>query len=220
MRRQGLKPPGAFVRLSEAYRQQPSRWGPLLTTVIILCLVSFIHWAGGHLNPYQVRILNLIGINIGLGLSLNLINGFTGQFCLGHAGFMAVGAYTATLLMMPPAVKQMNFFMVPLVAPLRQVELPFLAALLLGGLLSALMGVFIGAPVLRLRGDYLAIATLGFSEIIRIVITNIRSVTNGALGLKGIPAYTDLWWSWGFALLTLVVVSRLIHSTMGWRLKP
>ncbi|NLC15270.1 MAG: branched-chain amino acid ABC transporter permease [Firmicutes bacterium] len=219
MRRQGLKPPGAFVRLSEAYRQQPSRWGPLLTTVIILCLVSFIHWAGGHLNPYQVRILNLIGINIGLGLSLNLINGFTGQFCLGHAGFMAVGAYTATLLMMPPAVKQMNFFMVPLVAPLRQVELPFLAALLLGGLLSALMGVFIGAPVLRLRGDYLAIATLGFSEIIRIVITNIRSVTNGALGLKGIPAYTDLWWSWGFALLTLVVVSRLIHSSYGLAFK-
>ncbi|MGI6621421.1 MAG: branched-chain amino acid ABC transporter permease [Bacillota bacterium] len=219
MRRQGLKPPGAFVRLPEAYRQQPSRWGPLLTTVIILCLVSFIHWAGGHLNPYQVRILNLIGINIGLGLSLNLINGFTGQFCLGHAGFMAVGAYTATLLMMPPAVKQMNFFMVPLVAPLRQVELPFLAALLLGGLLSALMGVFIGAPVLRLRGDYLAIATLGFSEIIRIVITNIRSVTNGALGLKGIPAYTDLWWSWGFALLTLVVVSRLIHSSYGLAFK-
>jgi branched-chain amino acid transport system permease protein len=121
--------------------------------------------------------------------------------------------------MMPPAVKQMNFFMVPLVAPLRQVELPFLAALLLGGLLSALMGVFIGAPVLRLRGDYLAIATLGFSEIIRIVITNIRSVTNGALGLKGIPAYTDLWWSWGFALLTLVVVSRLIHSSYGLAFK-
>ncbi|HHY37059.1 MAG TPA: branched-chain amino acid ABC transporter permease, partial [Firmicutes bacterium] len=206
---------GFYSLVAKAYRREPNRWGPILTGAVILCLLVFLYWAGGNLNPYQVRILNLIGINIGLGLSLNLINGFTGQFSLGHAGFMAVGAYTTTLLMMPPAVKQMNFFMVPLVSPLDQIQLPFLAALLLGGLLSALMGFLIGAPVLRLRGDYLAIATLGFSEIIRIVITNIRSVTNGALGLKAIPAYTNLWWSWGFALLTLFVVSRLINSSYG-----
>ncbi|HHW91541.1 MAG TPA: branched-chain amino acid ABC transporter permease [Firmicutes bacterium] len=215
MGRIALQPPGFYSTVAKAYRKQPNRWGLLLTGGVILSLVLFIYWAGGHFNPYQVRILNLIGINIGLGLSLNLINGFTGQFSLGHAGFMAVGAYTTTLLMMPPAIKQMNFFMMPLVSPLDQIQLPFLAALLLGGLLSALMGVLIGAPVLRLRGDYLAIATLGFSEIIRIVITNIRSVTNGALGLKGIPAYTNLWWSWGFALLTIFVMTRLIHSSYG-----
>lgn len=206
---------GLYSLVAAAYRREPKRWGPMLTGAVILCLLLFIYWAGRNFNPYQVRILNLIGINIGLGLSLNLINGFTGQFSLGHAGFMAVGAYTTTLLMMPPAVKQMNFFMVPLVSPLDQIQLPFLAALLLGGLLSALMGFLIGAPVLRLRGDYLAIATLGFSEIIRIVITNIRSVTNGALGLKAIPAYTNLWWSWGFALLTIFVITRLIHSSYG-----
>lgn len=219
MRKMRLKPPAFWNSLAEAYCRNPARYRGLLTAGMVGCLALFLHWAGSHLNPYPVRILNLIAINIGLGLSMNLINGFTGQFSIGHAGFMAVGAYTTTLLMMPPAVKQMNFFMVPLIAPLRQVELPFIVSLLSGGLLSALIAVLIGAPVLRLKGDYLAIATLGFSEIIRIVIVNMRSLTNGALGLKGIPPYTNLWWSWGFALSTLFVISRLIHSSYGLALK-
>jgi branched-chain amino acid transport system permease protein len=170
-------------------------------------------------DPYTVRVMNLCAINIGLALSLNLINGFTGQFSLGHAGFMAVGAYTAALLIMAPAAKKMNFFMVPLMPPLDQIQLPFLVGLVAAGLVAALFGLAIGAPVLRLKGDYLAIATLGFAEIIRVVIVNMRSLTNGALGLKNIPGHTNLGWTTIYAGLTVLLLVRLVGSSYGRALK-
>jgi branched-chain amino acid transport system permease protein len=139
----------------------------------------------------------------------------TGQFSLGHAGFMAIGAYTTALLTMPAAVKKQIFYLAPIVEPLRDVALPFFPALLLGGLFAAIIGFMIGAPALRLKGDYLAIATLGFSEIIRIVITNLQSITNGALGLKRIPPATNLWWSYGSAVVTTVIMALLINSSYG-----
>ncbi|MDI3522781.1 MAG: branched-chain amino acid transport system permease protein, partial [Bacillota bacterium] len=163
-----------------------------LTAGTGLLFIAVLAWADSGFfgllkawDAYTVRIFNLCGINIGLALALNLVNGFTGQFSLGHAGFMAVGAYTAALLIMPPAVKQLNFFMVPLVPALAGIKLPFAVGILAGGLMSAGFGFLIGAPVLSLRGDYLAIATLGFAEIIRVVIVNVKPLTNGALGLKG-----------------------------------
>ncbi|HHY70100.1 MAG TPA: branched-chain amino acid ABC transporter permease, partial [Thermoanaerobacterales bacterium] len=106
-----------------------------------------------------MRILNLCAINAVLALSLNLTNGFTGLFSLGTAGFMAVGAYTSALLTMPPSVKTMNFFMQPINPILLDINVHFLFALLIAGILSAFIGFLIGAPVLKLRGDYLAIAT-------------------------------------------------------------
>src|SRR5690554_4173098 len=169
------------------------------------------------LDSYKVRILNLCFIYVTLGLSMNLINGFTGLFSLGHAGFMAVGAYTVALLTMPIPMKEMNFFFQPIVPWLANVEVGFLPALLAAGLISAFLGVLIGAPVLRLRDDYLAIATLGFAEIIRVVFTNTQSLTNGALGLKGIPNYTNTWWSWGVAFFTIWFVSFLIRGSYGDR---
>lgn len=197
-----------------------------LTLYALILLVAVLAWADGGffglLRPwdaYTVRIMNLCAINIGLGLALNLVNGFTGQFSLGHAGFMAVGAYTTALLIMPPAVKQMNFFMVPLLPPLAAIQVPFIVGVLAGGLVSAVFGFLIGAPVLRLRGDYLAVATLGFAEIIRVVIVNLKPLTNGALGLKGIPGYTDLWWSSAYAGLTVWLMVRLIGGSYGRALK-
>jgi len=130
-------------------------------------------------------------------------------------GFMAVGAYATALLTMPIATKQMNFFLVPLISPLDKIVWPFLPALLLGGLLSAFVAFLIGAPVLRLKGDYLAIATLGFAEIIRVIFTNTQSITNGALGLKGIPGTTNLWWTFGIALFTIFIMVSLINSSYG-----
>lgn len=196
------------------------------TLAALIALVLLLAWAQtglfGLLSPwdaYTVRILNLCAINVGLGLALNLVNGFTGQFSLGHAGFMAVGAYVAALLIMPPTVKQMNFFMVPLVPALRSIELPFVAGILAGGAASAFLGFLIGAPVLRLRGDYLAVATLGFAEIIRVLIVNLKALTNGALGLKGIPGYTNLWWSFGYAAFTTWLMVKLIGSSYGRALK-
>lgn len=190
-----------------------------LTLISILFLCLFLNYADKNFNAYQVRVLNLCAIYTVLGLSMNLINGFTGLFSLGHAGFMAVGAYTCALLTMPVAVKDQNFFLAPINEALRTLILPFPAALLVGGLFAALIAFLIGAPVLRLKGDYLGITTLGFAEIIRIVITNLQTITNGAIGFKGIPAKTNLWWSFGIAAFTTIFLFWLIRSSYGRALK-
>lgn len=191
----------------------------ILTGMAVLLLILFLYYADSHFDIYIVRILNVCAIYTILGLSMNLINGFTGLFSLGHAGFMAVGAYATALLTMPADVKQQIFYMVPIIKPLDVMVLPFPLALLSGGILAALAGYLIGAPALRLKGDYLAIATLGFAEIIRVVFTNTQSITNGALGLKGIPAITNLWWSFGTTLVTLIVLVSIINSSFGRALK-
>lgn len=191
----------------------------ILTLVAIILVFAFVFFADNFLDSYQVRILNLCAIYVILALSMNLANGFTGLFTLGHAGFMAVGAYTTALLTMSPMIKSQNFFMAPLIKPLDTFSLPFLPSLLIAGVLSAVVGYLISAPVLRLKGDYLAIATLGFAEIIRVIFTNTQSLTNGALGLKGIPESTNLWWSFGLGVATVVLIASLINSSYGRALK-
>lgn len=190
-----------------------------LNIAAILLLFVFVAIARKTLDSYLMRILNLCAIYTILGLSMNLIIGFTGLFSLGQAGFMAIGAYVTALLAMPLAQKQANFFLAPLIAPLDKIVLPFLPSLIIGGLMAALLAFLIGAPALRLKGDYLAIATLGFSEIIRVVITNAQNVTNGALGLKGIPSTVNLWWTFGAAVVTIIVLNTLINSSYGRALK-
>lgn len=191
------------------------------TTKTVLNLASlalfalFLLWAQNNLDDYKIRIINLCAINIILGVSLNLIYGFNGQFSLGHAGFMAVGAYTAALLTMSVAQKQANFFMTPLISPLDKIQWPFLPSLVAAGVVAGIFGFLIGAPALRLRGDYLGIATLGFAEIIRVVFNNVQWLTNGALGLKGIPGYTNVWWSWGIAVFAIWLVVRLLGTGHG-----
>ncbi len=187
----------------------------LLTVITIFVLFALVYLADQTLDPYKMRILNLCAIYVVLGLSMNLINGFTGLFSLGHAGFMAVGAYTTAILTMPDVVKGQNFFMAPMMKPLDTAHVPFFLALLISGILAGVVGYLIGAPALRLRGDYLAIATLGFAEIIRVVFTNMQSVTNGALGLKGIPVSANIWWTFGVALVTVLVIGSLINSSYG-----
>ncbi|MGI6550893.1 MAG: branched-chain amino acid ABC transporter permease [Syntrophomonadales bacterium] len=190
-----------------------------LDLAAIVVVVIFLYWAQSSWDSYSLTILRLVGINLILGLSMNLINGFTGQFSLGHAGFMAVGAYTVALLTMPVAVKQMNFFMVPQAPFLANIVWPYLPSMLMAGLMAAIFGLIIGIPVLRLRGDYLAIATLGFAEVIRVVIVNIKPITNGALGLKAIPTFSSLWWIWGTAIVTVLLMKRLVNSSYGLALK-
>ena len=191
----------------------------LYTGISLLLFVIFTFWADKNWDPYKMRIFILCGIYVILALSLNLINGFTGQFSLGTAGFMAVGAYTSALLTMSPEMKEMAFFLEPLIWPLSKIQIPFFPALIIAGLVSAIAGFLIAFPVLRLRGDYLAIATLGFSEILRTLIINAQRVTNGALGLKGIPKYTSVYWSWGLALLTVLLMVNLVKSSYGRALK-
>ena len=190
-----------------------------LSVATVFAFFLFIAYAQGNFDAYILRIMNVAAIYVILGVSLNLINGFTGQFSLGHAGFMAIGAYTSALLYMSPELKAMNFFIKPLIWPLNQIQIPFFPALLIGGLLAAGAGFLVGAPCMRVKGDYLAIVTYGFSEIIRVLFNNLQSVTNGPLGLKGLPTYTNLWWSWGLAIFTIFFVKRLIDSSYGRALK-
>lgn len=165
-----------------------------------------------YLNPYILLILLTIGINLVMATSLNLIIGYTGQFNLGHAGFMAIGAYAAAAF---------SFFAGPVLA-IHLTWMPvwlsqgvlFAVALFLGGLAAALSGVLIGLPTLRLRGDYLAIATLGFGEIVQVVITNMK-VIGGATGFSDIPEYSNFFWIFLFAGLTLWVVGRMTRSAKG-----
>jgi branched-chain amino acid transport system permease protein len=164
-------------------------------------------------------VLNLSAIYIVLALSLNLVNGFTGLFSLGHAGFMAVGAYTCALLTLSPEQKELNFFLEPIAPWLAHLTLPFVPALLVAGLVAALLGFLVGAPVLRLKDDYLAIATLGFAEIIRVVLTNTQRITNGALGLKGLPRFATTWVVWGCAALATAFMVLLVRSSYGRALK-
>ena len=191
----------------------------LLSISFILLIIIFIIIANRNFDSYVIRILNLCAIYIILGVSLNLINGFTGQFSLGHAGFMAIGAYSSALLYMSPELKEVNFFITPLIWPLSVIQIPFVFSLIIAGLVSAGVGFLVGVPCLRLKGDYLAIVTFGFSEIIRVIFNNLQNVTNGPIGLKGLPIYTNLWWSFGIAILTVLVVKNLINSSYGRALK-
>jgi len=165
-------------------------------------------------NPYIMQVIVLCGINIILAVSLNLINGFTGQFSIGHAGFMALGAYgSAMFTLQVGQAWQQRLMTAGLPEPLAAAP-ALLTALLIGGLIAAVAGYLVGLPSLRLRGDYLAIVTLGFGEIIRVLILNI-DVVGGARGLPGIPAWVNLFWI-GLGVVGVVLVSRhLAGSTHG-----
>ncbi|MEQ1832464.1 MAG: branched-chain amino acid ABC transporter permease [Candidatus Eisenbacteria bacterium] len=183
--------------------------GPLVT---ILALVALNVLLPRVVNPYHFQVLMLIGINVVLAVSLNLVNGFTGQFSIGHAGFMAVGAYASamfTLKLGQPMVNSLHG--VPL--PVAQ-GIALLLALIAGGLLAAAAGWLVGLPSLRLRGDYLAIVTLGFGEIIRVVILNVDAI-GGARGLPGIPQYSTFFWVFGAAVAVIMLARNMAHSTHG-----
>jgi branched-chain amino acid transport system permease protein len=188
----------------------------VLTIALLLGVCGLLYFARDYLSVFQVRILNLAAIYAILGLSLNLVIGFTGMFSLGHSGFMCIGAYTAAILTMSPASKELIYYMEPILPSLAKVEWPIFPAILMAGVIAALFGVLIGFPALRLRDDYLAIATLGFAEIIRIVVTNTVPITNGSLGLKNIPSINNIWVYWGSAIITLIILMRIINSSWGY----
>lgn len=167
------------------------RW--LLLAVAASFAISYF---SARFNQYYLGLAIDVGINIILAVSLNLINGHTGQFSLGHAGFMAVGGFAAAKLTM---LTSDAFF------PL---------AMLLGGAVAALAGLIVGIPSLRVRGDYLAIVTLGFGEIIRVIFQN-SEFFGAATGLTGIPPLTTLCWTWSLAAVVVYIIASLVNSTYG-----
>jgi branched-chain amino acid transport system permease protein len=178
---------------------------------------------GFGLPYYYAEIINLTGISIILAVSLNLITGFTGQFSIGHAGFMAVGAY-ASVFMTVYYSEGLEQWLTSIVGATLAQSLVFLLVIIFGALVAAVAGLIVGIPSLRLRGDYLAIVTLGFAEIIRIIILNIDRV-GGATGFRGrvppwdgrliIPQYANFVWIGGFAVLTIIVVYNIVNSDTG-----
>ena len=165
------------------------------------------------LNAYLLSVIQFAGINIILAVSLNITNGFAGLFSLGHPAFMAIGGYVAAILTFPVARKSL---MLPDLPPwLAGQHWPFPLALTAGGLVAAATALLVGFPVLRLRGHYLAVATLGFIFIVQSLATNLDGYTRGALGLNGLLELTSLWWVYGWMLLTLYVCWQLKHSSLG-----
>lgn len=182
---------------------------PLRYAINTVLLVVFLIIVGGLISTktisnYYTKVIMLIGINIILAVSLNLATGYLGQLPLGHAGFMAVGAYASAIFMKSAATLPL-FISLPL-------------GLIIGGVFAAIFGFIIGIPALRLKGDYLAIITLGFGEIIRVVLLNIDSVvgfslTYGAASLKGIPKTTTFF----DTFICVFIVCYIIHTTMKSR---
>ncbi|WCN37488.1 branched-chain amino acid ABC transporter permease [Aneurinibacillus uraniidurans] len=168
-------------------------WLSIVGALALYAVIQFLI-TSGVLNDFYQNMLITIVINIILAVSLHLIIGITGQFSIGHAGFLAVGAYAS-------AIATMNF------------NIPFLAALPIGGIAAAIAGLIIGIPSLRLRGDYLAIATLGFGEIVRIVMLNIEYV-GGASGMM-VNSMTDWTTATACLIITLVVIANFTNSTHG-----
>ncbi len=191
----------------------------ILTILSIILLFLFLWYANNNLSAYYIRILNNTAIFLMLAASYNLINGVTGQFSLEPNGFTAIGAYTAAILTLTPAQKEAMFIISPMVPWLQNLHMSFFPALIVAGIVTAIVGFLLGFPVFRVRGDYLAIVTLGFGLTIRVVSNNTISITNGPLGLKGIENYTNLWWTWGFAVVTLIIIMRLINSEFGRAMK-
>jgi branched-chain amino acid transport system permease protein len=187
----------------------------VLTILAVGVVYALLYAAQSWMGNYEIRILNLIAINAILAVSLNLIYGFGGMFSLGHSGFMAVGAYVSALLVLSPAQKEMMWMLQDVAWPFSVVQTPFWVSLLAGGVAAAVCGLVIAMPVLRLGGDYLGIATLGFAEIIRVCIVNWAGYTNGSLGIKGIPPHATLFVNFTCLILTIYCIVRLLNSNFG-----
>lgn len=166
-----------------------------MTGILITYLILFGLMSANIINSYYKGIITLALINIVLAVSLNLIVGFTGQLCLGHAGFMSIGAYVSAVIT-------------------QKAGLPFIASIFIAAIIACIFAALIGYPTLKLTGDYFAITTLAFCEIIRIIIMNINAV-GGARGFTGIPKETNFTLAFLFMVITVIVIYNIIHSSQG-----
>ena len=176
------------------------RWGVLVTLILIFPLTILLP-RFGIINPYIDLVLKYIGINIILTISLNLVNGYMGEFSVGHAGFMAIGAYTASLLTVWLFPRQLGPFLFPV-------------ALLTGGVAAGIAGLGIAFPSFRTRGDYLAIVTLAFNMIIKSVLENIEAI-GGPRGFMGMEKLTSLWWVYLVVILMVFLARNYVFSNFG-----
>ena len=188
----------------------------LAALLVVIALLAFLQ-ANSSSYSYQISILERSAIYAVVAVSMNLLTGFTGLFSLGQAGFMAIGAYTVAILTIPVESRASVYYVSGISPTIANLHCPFWLALIIAGLISAAAAALIGIPVLRLKSDYLAIATLGFSEIIRAVIAapQLDQITNGSYGLKSIPGFPNLFMAFGLCALCILLMVLLINSSYG-----
>lgn len=188
----------------------------LIALLFIIGILGFLQ-ANSAQYSYQISILERSAIYAVVAVSMNLLTGFTGLFSLGQAGFMAIGAYTVAILTIPMDTRASVYYVDGIAPFLANFQCPYWLALIIAGLFAAGVAALIGIPVLRLKSDYLAIATLGFSEIIRAVIAapQLNKITNGSYGLKSIPGFPNLFVAFGLCALCILLMVLLINSSYG-----
>lgn len=172
------------------------------------------HLADRFVDPYYLSVAGFVGIYIILVSSLNVTNGYTGLFSLGHPAFMAVGAYLTTILAFPAGPRKALLFP-ELPALFTHNTIPFGVALVIGALGAVILALVVGFPVARLRGHYLALATLAVIIVVAVLLTNMRGYTRGPLGINGIPPRTTLLWIYACSVITLLAVHRIATSNLG-----
>ncbi len=181
--------------------------------LLVLAAIAAVAFADLYLSAYAVTLLSLVLLNVALAVSLQLTNGLTGLFSLGHPAFMTVGGYVAAILTYP--VRRKGFMMPDLPEWLATAQWDLLPATLVGATVAALLAVIVGVAVLRLKGHYLAVATLGLIVVVRVVINNLDGYTRGGLGLSGVPRLTGPWEVLVFTVLTVGLVWRIKHASLG-----
>ncbi|MEY8355031.1 branched-chain amino acid ABC transporter permease [Lachnospiraceae bacterium 54-53] len=188
-----------------------------LTALLVILGLLAVLQANSARYSYQISILERSAIYAVVAVSMNLLTGFTGLFSLGQAGFMAIGAYVVAILTIPVDARASVYYVDGIAPAIAGLQCPFWLALIIAGLLAAGVAALIGIPVLRLKSDYLAIATLGFSEIIRAVIAapQLNKITNGSYGLKSIPGFPNLFVAFGLCALCILLMVLLINSSYG-----
>ena len=191
----------------------------LINLGLIVCAIWFISFAQNTFDEYTIRIINNVAIFIILAVSYNLINGITGQFSLEPNGFVAIGAYVTAILIVDADTMIYQYDIEDPSAWVLAMQAEFAWALLFAGIISALVALSLSFPVFRVRGDYLAIVTLGFGFIIKILAINNPQITNGSLGINDIPEYSNLYWTGGIAIFTVLAILNIIYSKYGRAMK-
>ena len=188
----------------------------LIALVVLLAVLAFLEVNSAEYS-YQISILERSAIYAVVAVSMNLLTGFTGLFSLGQAGFMAIGAYIVAIFTIPVEMRDSVYYVSGISPVIANISLPIPVAILAGGLAAAAVAALIGIPVLRLKSDYLAIATLGFSEIIRAFIAApmFDTITNGSYGLNNIPGFPGIISVFALAALCIGLMLLLINSSYG-----
>lgn len=191
----------------------------LINLAIIITAIWFTWFAQVAFDEYTVRVINNVAIFIILAVSYNLINGVTGQFSLEPNGFVAIGAYVTAILIVDAETMLYQYDIEDPAEWVLAMQSEFIWALLIAGIFTALVALALSFPVFRVRGDYLAIVTLGFGFIIKILAINNPEITNGSLGINDIPEFSNLYWTGGFAIFTVLAILNIIYSKFGRAMK-